>query len=444
MLMHRFVGFTLACLAFSLVAPIVAATTPEAAEVTQAKAVQESRLAELEGETGDRPVDSILEQALAYDERGQTTRAVELYQQVAAQGVGVAELRLGWFNESGTAGEQSYTLARGHYQKAAALGVPEANMRLGLMNLEGWGAPRDVQAAVSMIRLSADAGYQPAQQILSEMYFSGTGVAADLKQALSWAEKAASKQAPEAQTLAGAIRQKAARLPDDIRAAREWYQLSAEQEYTAGMRAMGMTFVKPDANPEEIALGIRWLELASENTDPMADFYLAGIYLWCPQYRDEPGSEEKAKRHLELSSAGGIPAATEVLELTNEVRTLAECFRYVTTVAKTERYVQRLAIKEPTESEKAENLIQPRLLKTVWPIYPAALLLSKIDGSALVEFVVDSTGRVRDAKIVSCTHQAFADRALASVVAWRFLPGYKNGRPINTRVRVPVEFSPNY
>lgn len=76
----------------------------------------------------------------------------------------------------------------------------------------------------------------------------------------------------------------------------------------------------------------------------------------------------------------------------------------------------------------------------VSPIYPAAMKLTKTDGKVVVEFIVDTTGRVRAAQVISTTHQAFADYALASVAAWRFVPGYKNGRAVNTRLQFPVIF----
>jgi len=404
------------------------------------RAVDDARLAGLEKLAGDRPADILLELALAYDERGQAAKAMDFYRRAAAQDVGAADLRLGWFYESGAGGEQSYGQARAHYERAVAAGVPEANLRLGLLYLEGWGVTRDVAAAVTHLQAAANAGYQPAQKILSEMYFTGAGVTTDLARALYWAEKAATKQDPGAQTLAGAIRQKAARLPQDIRAAREWYQLSSEQEYTDGMRAMASTFLKKGASPEEINLGIHWMELASESGDATATFYLAGVYLWYPQFRGRPDNQEKARELLNKSSQGGELAASEVLELIKEGLTPADAYRYVRTEPMENRYVKRLAALQPSESEKAAHGYPPRPIKIVNPIYPAAMKLTRTDGKVVVEFIVDTTGRVREPRVVSSTHQAFSDLAVASVAAWRFLPGNKNGHPVNTRVQIPVMF----
>lgn len=422
-----------------MAAPVVA-TTGAGSSPAVPRAVGDARLAELEREPANRPVDSILELALAYDERGKFEEAAPLYQQAADQGVGVAELRLGWFNESGKGSEQSYTLARSHYERAASLGLAEANMRLGLLYLEGWGVEKNVQTAVADLRLAGDAGYRPAEQILSEMYFSGTGVTPDLKAALAWAEKAAIGRSAEAQALVGSIRAKAARLPGDMQSAREWFQLSAEQEYGGGMLRMASTFLKKGADPESIRLGVRWLELAADNGSTAGAFYLAGMHLWCPLLNGAPDHEAQARKLLTQSADGGEYAAKEVLEQAKISRSLAEAFLYVMKVPVEDRYIQRLAAKPPTAWEIAHHLTRPRPIKMVTPIYPAAMKLTKTEAEVVVEFVVDPTGRVREAICVSSPHPAFSAPAVAAITEWRFLPATKDGHAVNTRVRIPVSF----
>jgi TonB family protein len=412
-----------------------AATPPE-------HVVDDQRLSELEKETDHRPIDSLLEQALGYDERGRFSQAAELYRQLAAQNVGVAELRLGWLDESGAGGEQSYALARAHYERAAALGALEANLRLGLMSLEGWGTPKDPGAAVAYLQLAAQAGYQPAQAILSQMYFTGAGVSRDLREALKWAEKAADTRNPAAQTLTGSIRQAASRLPRDVESAREWYELSAEQQYAEGMRAMASTFLTAGASPDEVDQGVRWLEWATESGDGRAAFQLAGLYLWYPLLSQRPASEDKARKLFQRGAATGDLASAEVLELEKEGRSLAAAFKYVMTVSMEDRYVQRVAARELTLEEKATNSAFPRPIKLVRPVYPAALLLTRTKGQVMVEFDIDRTGRVRDAHAISFTHPGFADPAVAAIKTWRFTPGIRNGRIVIVRAKQAVEFVP--
>ena len=414
-----------------------------AAAAPTARVVDDQRLSELEIETGARPIDSLLEQALAYDERGQFLQAAELYRQLAAQDVGVAELRLGWLDESGADGEQSYSLARAHYERAAVLGALEANMRLGLMSLEGWGTPKDPEAAVAYLQLASQAGYQPAQGILSQMYFTGAGVPRDLKEALKWAEKAAATRNPVSQTLAGSIRQAVSQLPQDVQSAREWYELSAEQQYAEGMRAMASTFLAARASPEDVDQGVRWLGWAADSGDGRAAFQLAGLYLWYPRFSRDPASPEKARKLFQQGAANGELMSAEVLELEKEGRSLADAFKYVTTVSMEDRYVQRVAARELNEEEKTTNSAFPRAIKIVSPVYPAALLLTRTKGQTVVEFYIDRTGRVREARAISSSHPGFSDPAVAAIKTWRFTPGVKNGRLVTIRANQTIEFSPD-
>ncbi len=77
------------------------------------------------------------------------------------------------------------------------------------------------------------------------------------------------------------------------------------------------------------------------------------------------------------------------------------------------------------------------------PSYPAELREAGISGKVTVSMVIDSTGKVRDVRAVESTHQAFETAALAAVSEWRFDPGLKGGRMVNTRVNQVLEFNAN-
>jgi RNA polymerase sigma factor (sigma-70 family) len=77
------------------------------------------------------------------------------------------------------------------------------------------------------------------------------------------------------------------------------------------------------------------------------------------------------------------------------------------------------------------------------PAYPAALREANIPGSVVVEFVIDRTGRVADARVVKSTHPDFEPPTLAALSEWRFTPGLKGGRQVNTRVTQAFQYEPN-
>ncbi len=415
-----------------------APSSPSAAVPAQARLVDDRRFAELQADPNIASADTALELGLAYDERHESAQAATCYRRAAAANVAVAELRLGALYETGEGVPQSYVEARAHYQRAIDLGLAEANLRLGLLEMEGWGGPVNSTSAVLHIRIAAEAGYQPAQQILSDMFYAGVHVPKNLGLALKWAERAAANSDPDVQTQVGKLHQAARKRPSDVALAREWYQLSAEQDHTRGMLAMAESFLHPGSSADDLRLCQRWLQLAADGGNAAAKFYLAGLILVAPvEYSGD--RTEGALKLFHEASEGGEYEAFEVLEFAKGNRTLAEAFIYTTTTPAAERHIQRVAA-DPRFAEDAQGNRRPRPIKLVWPVYPQALRLLEIEGEALIEFTVDTTGRPRDAKIVSATHPAFGESALRSILAARYLPAKRNGQFVDSRRQQPVKF----
>lgn len=85
--------------------------------------------------------------------------------------------------------------------------------------------------------------------------------------------------------------------------------------------------------------------------------------------------------------------------------------------------------------------VQPKPTFQAQPVYPAAFRSAGVEGKALIEFVVDADGKVRDATAVSFTHQEFAASAVEAVSKWEFIPGQKAGLAVNTRLKMPFLFT---
>jgi protein TonB len=77
------------------------------------------------------------------------------------------------------------------------------------------------------------------------------------------------------------------------------------------------------------------------------------------------------------------------------------------------------------------------------PEYPPALRAASLEGDVLVQFVVDSTGRVSPAviTIVRANHEQFADAVRRWLPRTRYAPAQANGRPVAQLVQQQVGFS---
>lgn len=90
------------------------------------------------------------------------------------------------------------------------------------------------------------------------------------------------------------------------------------------------------------------------------------------------------------------------------------------------------------------NLDQPPVLRVpVQPNYPFEMRRAGISGEVLVEYIVDSNGRVNAAQVVRSSQREFEQPAMQAVLKWQFRPGRKGGRAVNTRVQQIITFNLN-
>lgn len=84
---------------------------------------------------------------------------------------------------------------------------------------------------------------------------------------------------------------------------------------------------------------------------------------------------------------------------------------------------------------------QPQARARVPPQYPFEMRRAGITGEVLVEFIVDTNGDVRNAFAVRSTQREFEAAAVQAISKWKFRPGRKGGRAVNTRMQQPITFS---
>ncbi len=83
----------------------------------------------------------------------------------------------------------------------------------------------------------------------------------------------------------------------------------------------------------------------------------------------------------------------------------------------------------------------PRPTAQPLPRYPPSARAQRTEGYVILEFVVETDGRVADVQVVSENPPAvFAEAALRAVERWRFRPGRHDGRPVAVRVRQRIDF----
>jgi len=99
---------------------------------------------------------------------------------------------------------------------------------------------------------------------------------------------------------------------------------------------------------------------------------------------------------------------------------------------------------DPTKMKDLFNLADldraPVPLLQTSPKFPPHLKNEVHFAEVVVDFIVDKKGKVAWAKVTSASHRGFEDAAILGVSRWQFKPGTKNGKAVNTRMRVPLHF----
>ncbi len=86
------------------------------------------------------------------------------------------------------------------------------------------------------------------------------------------------------------------------------------------------------------------------------------------------------------------------------------------------------------------NLKPPMKLRDVRPRYKAQWRDANLQGSVLLQALIDVDGRVRNVEVVSPVNADLEEEAIAAVMQWEFSPTYLNCEPIEVRMFVTVAF----
>jgi len=92
----------------------------------------------------------------------------------------------------------------------------------------------------------------------------------------------------------------------------------------------------------------------------------------------------------------------------------------------------------------AVKMARPLYVKNSVPRYPRRARKKGLQGTVMLEVLVDETGQVKNLRLLRSSGHAILDKAAAaSVKKWRFAPGVINGVPAKMWVSVPIRFELN-
>ncbi len=131
----------------------------------------------------------------------------------------------------------------------------------------------------------------------------------------------------------------------------------------------------------------------------------------------------------------GIRTTDEAKTIPNFTESLGEKI----TLSSGDKDVIEQAIPKPifrsaTRDPKYAHKFQPR--------YPAGLLSKNIEGMAVLKILIGADGFVRQANVVSASHEDFgAAAAEQAMKSWRFKPATRDGKPVEDWQTLTIRFT---
>jgi TonB family protein len=86
------------------------------------------------------------------------------------------------------------------------------------------------------------------------------------------------------------------------------------------------------------------------------------------------------------------------------------------------------------------NIKPPTKVRDVRPVYPPDAMAARIQGVIILEVVIDTSGRVGDAKVLRSI-PLLDEAAVEAVTQWEFTPTLLNGAPVPVIMTVTVNFT---
>jgi len=84
----------------------------------------------------------------------------------------------------------------------------------------------------------------------------------------------------------------------------------------------------------------------------------------------------------------------------------------------------------------------PKPITQIMPLYPMKARMKGIEGKVIFEVVVQADGTISNIVVrASEPGDLFVASAMNAIKKWRFKPGTRNGKPVATRVIIPLRFS---
>lgn len=87
------------------------------------------------------------------------------------------------------------------------------------------------------------------------------------------------------------------------------------------------------------------------------------------------------------------------------------------------------------------GITRPEILHKVNPVYPKAALTANVQGTVIIEAIIDKRGNVTAQRIMKGLPMGLDRAAMDAIKQWRFKPAYRGSEPVEVYFTLTVNFT---
>ena len=91
--------------------------------------------------------------------------------------------------------------------------------------------------------------------------------------------------------------------------------------------------------------------------------------------------------------------------------------------------------------KSGDGVSAPVVLTEVKPQYTAEAKRAGIEGTVLLECVVETTGKIGEVKVTKALDDGLDQEAIKAARRWTFEPGKKDGKPVRVQIALEMTFT---
>jgi TonB family protein len=95
----------------------------------------------------------------------------------------------------------------------------------------------------------------------------------------------------------------------------------------------------------------------------------------------------------------------------------------------------------PLPQERPKDVTMPKVVRDVKPNYPDSMKKERVQGKVMLEAVVTKDGNVGEVTVKEPLHPELDAEAVKAMKQWEFLPGTREGKPVDVAVEVEMTFT---